>query len=66
MTQDPNKQNNRSKRNNNRHRSNLWRETADGRSRLTERVENGRKNHDRSRKTMVEKLGFDPDLGWVW
>lgn len=44
----------------------LWRETDAGRSALTERVEKGRVNHDRSRKTMVEKLGFDPDLGWVW
>ena len=50
----------------NRHRRNLWRETHAGLPALTERVETGRKDHDRSRKTMVEALGFDPDLGWIW
>lgn len=29
-----------------------------------ERVKKGGQNHDRSRKTMVEILGFNPDRMW--
>lgn len=43
---------------------NLWRETAEGRQALTERVKRGGHDHDRKSKTMAEVLGFDPDRMW--
>ena len=47
----------------NRRPKNLWRETEDGRSALTERVDKGEDN-DRKSKTMAEVLGFNPDRMW--